>query len=150
MSLLGFILRKVTESNARGKSYADFVRTLESTGETVHGRFLASADTPAHRETAVHISGIEAWAASRLRVPLGAPLQREEYDRYRPSTALDLPALAASFRQTRAATIEIARALEAAGVPLSRTVPHNDMGDITLGAWLSYLISHAGRESRRL
>ena len=29
------------------------------------------------------------------------------------------------------------------------TVPHNQVGDLTIGGWLSYMITHAGRESRR-
>ena len=41
MSIIGTLLSKITERNARGKSYADFSRALTKTGETVHGRFAA-------------------------------------------------------------------------------------------------------------
>ena len=150
MSLIGTILRTVTERNARDKSYADFERALNSTGATVIGRFTASADTPAHRQAGRHITGIEAWSQSRLRVPLGAALQMDEYDDYAPDENLDMAALVSVYRQTREETAALTRELEAAGVALTQTVPHNDLGDLTVAGWLSYIISHAGRESRRL
>jgi hypothetical protein len=150
MSFIGKLVRNISERNARGKSYADLQRALLKTGETVRGRFAMSGDTPAHREAGQHIIGIESWGQSRLRVGLGEPLLNDEYDGYRPDAGMDLPALTQSFAETRTETVEIAKELESAGVSLSETVPHNQLGDLTIGGWLSYLIAHAGRESRRL
>ena len=149
-NILGSIVHTMTERSARGKSYADFQRALEKTGQTVHGRFTASSDTSGHRERGKHIVGIERWSQSRLRVALGEPFQRDEYDSHRPSGDLDMPALAQIFADTRAETGRLARELEAAGVPLNQTINHNQMGEFTIGAWLSYIITHAGRESRLL
>lgn len=150
MSVVGSILRALTERQARGKSYADFQRALQSTGTTVHERFRASADSPAHRQAGRHIIGIEAWSQSRLRVALGAPLQMDEYDGYAPPETQELAALAETFAGTRAATAQLVSELEAASVPLTRKVPHNDLGELSVAGWLSYIIAHAGRESRRL
>ena len=149
MPLTATIIRTFVERTARGKTYADLRRTLVWTGETIHGRYQTTSDTPSHRETASHIIGIEAWSQSRLRVPLGEPLLPGEYDTYRPAPGLDLPALAAAFHDTRAATVELTHQLESAAVPLDLIVPHNSLGDLTVGGWLSYIITHAGREARR-
>ncbi len=150
MSIIGRIVRSISERNARGKSYADFQRALTKTGDTIHGRFETASDTPGHRGAGRHIIGIENWAQSRLRVALGNPYQQDEYDGYQPAEDLDMPALSNAFADARADTVMIAQLLEKAAVPLSQTVPHNDMGDLTIGGWLSYIIAHAGRESRRL
>lgn len=150
MSLIGTVLRALTERQARGKSYTDFQRALEKTGTTVLERFHASTDTPAHRQAGRHITGIEAWSQSRLRVALGAALQMDEYDGYAPDETHNMAALADTFARVRAGTVQLAIELESAGVPLTRTVPHNDLGDLSIAGWLSYIIAHAGRESRRL
>ena len=149
-NIVGSIVHTKTERNARDKSYADFQRALEKTGQTVHGRFISSRDTPGHREKGQHIVGIERWSQSRLRVALGEPFQQDEYNGYRPGGDMDIEELAQAFADTRAETGRLARELEAAGVPLSQTVNHNQMGEFTIGAWFSYIITHAGRESRLL
>ena len=150
MSLLGTLIRSITERNARGKSYTDFQRALVKTGETVHGRFQDAADTAGHRQAGRHIVGIERWSQSRLRAALGEAYLRDEYDSYQPGEELDMSSLAQAFAETRQGTERILTELEAAGVPLSKTVPHNQLGEMTIGGWLSYIIAHAGRESKRL
>ena len=149
-NLIGSLVYWMTERNARNKSYADSQHALEKTGQTVYGRFTASSDTPGHREKGRHIVGIERWSQSRLRVALGDPFKQDEYDGYQPSDELDIEELTQSFAETRAETVRLAKALEAADVPLSKTINHNQMGDFTVGAWFSYIIAHAGRESRLL
>ena len=70
-NIVGSIVHTMTERSARGKSYADFLRGLDKTGQTVHGRFMVSSDTPGNRQKGQHIVGIERWSQSRLRVALG-------------------------------------------------------------------------------
>jgi hypothetical protein len=149
-NLIGSFVYWITERNARGKSYADFQRALEKTGQTVHSRFIASSDTLGHREQGQHIVGIERWSQSRLKVALGDPYEEDEYDGYRPGSDMDIEELAEAFADTRAESIRLAKMLETTGVPLSQTINHNQLGEFTIGAWLSYIISHAGRESRLL
>jgi hypothetical protein len=149
-SILGSIVHTMTERGARGKTYADFQRAFEKTGQAVHGRFTTSRDTPGHREKGQHIVGIERWSQSRLRVALGEAYKQDEYDGYRPGGDLDMGELAQAFADARAESSRLAQALEAAAVPLSQKINHNQMGEFTIGAWFNYIILHASRESRML
>ncbi len=99
---------------------------------------------------AVHVIGIERWGAHRLRVPLGEPLVMDEYDGYAPNDQLSMVELAAEFQQTRAATIAVVRELQNKGIPLSQTVRHNEVGDLSVRGWIFYLENHMGRETTLL
>jgi hypothetical protein len=78
---------------------------------------------------------------------LGESAVSDEYDGYRPSAELDMAALTQAFVRTRAETVALAN--RAANLPESVTAPHNDMGDISMGAWLVYLNGRADRETKR-
>jgi hypothetical protein len=147
MSLIGTVLRTITERQAAGKSTADLLSGLEESAGEITQRLATAADTPGNREVAAHVIGIERWGDRRLRVALGEPMVSDEYDDYRPSLDTDMAAMAELFAQTRAETVALAH--RAAALPESATAPHNDMGDISVGAWLIYLRDHADRETKR-
>jgi hypothetical protein len=147
MSLIGFVLRTITERQAAERSTADLVAGLENSAGKIAGRLATAADTPNNREVAAHVIGIERWGGRRLRVALGEPVVDDEYDVYRPSPDTPMGEMAGLFAQTRAETVALAH--RAAALPESVTAPHNDMGDISIGAWLVYLRGHAERETQR-
>jgi hypothetical protein len=147
--MIGRVLTWVAERHAKGKSYADLARQLQESESTVTQRMAKAADLARNREAARHIIGIERWGQRRLRSLLDEPLVIDEYDGYRPGDTT-LPTLLDAFKATRAETLTLLRALEQAQLPLTRTVPHNDGGPMTIGAWIDYLASHASRESIRI
>lgn len=148
--LIGAALRPLVRRRARGRTVDDMIRRLEASGKTVQGQFDRGADTPANREAISHMVGIERWGQSRLRVALGAPFQRDSYRGYRPPEGASMADLRAAFGETRAATIALAREVAQAGVDPARTVPHNDLGDLSMVEWLAYLDGHAARERFRV
>ena len=97
-----------------------------------------------------HIAGIERWGQSRLRVFVGAPFVRDEYDGYQPGTTLSLDEQRAFFRTTRQETIALAQTLAAAKIADTATVVHNDLGPLTARGWLCYLEMHARFEMKKL
>jgi hypothetical protein len=97
-----------------------------------------------------HITGIERWSQNRLRCFLGTAYARDEYDSYQPGPALDLSGQIAAFQETRQETLALARQLQEAGVPDTATVAHNDFGPLTARGWLSYMTTHASRESTKI
>jgi hypothetical protein len=150
MSFIGNILRFFMERGAKGKNYADLIQNLESSAAATEARFRQAADTPANRGQAAHVIGIEKWGQHRLRVALGEPFVPDEYDGYAPSTSLSMAELGQLFAETRTETLDLARRLQSQGVQLDHKVKHNDMGEITLGAWFGYIAGHGGMEAKRL
>jgi hypothetical protein len=150
MSLMGKVLHMVIELQARNKSLNQLTRVLSQSGDRVASRLAGAANTPTNRELAAHLIGIERWGQRRLRVLLGEPLVIDEYDGYRPADSKGIPALVSTFRTTRADTLGLVTRLQSARVAPTATVPHNDMGDLTVRGWLSYLETHAAREASRL
>jgi hypothetical protein len=150
MSLVGNLLRSFMERGARDLSYEDLMDRLRVSGEEIAGRMAAAADTSGNRQAAAHIIGIERWGRQRLGTALGQTLVMDQYNGYRPAVTLTMPALAELFGDARASTLDLVARLVAAGVKPSATVPHNDMGDLTIRAWLFYLNSHATREAGRI
>jgi hypothetical protein len=150
MSWLGTLIRKFTERQARKYGVAGIVANMEKSGAKVHGRMETAVNDDKHREAARHIIGIERWSQSRLRVALGKPLVMDEYDDYRPEAHLDMVALAQTFAQTRQESLALAEQLQTANIPASQTIPHNQLGDLTVQGWLYYIENHAARESFRL
>jgi hypothetical protein len=147
MTILGWILRRRSERRAKGLSYPELKQVLENSQPIVSERFARGSDSGTNLERARHITGIERWGQSRLRVPLGAPLVRDEYDGYRPDDLDTMAALSQAFSSTRDDTLAILDQLQAAGVPLTTTALHNELGEITIGAWVYYLNDHGLRES---
>lgn len=146
--LIGLARRPMAERHARGKGIAALAAELEASGRTMAQRLERAADTPGHREAIAHWVGIERWGQRRLRVALGEPFVHDAYHAYRPDVAAGMAALRDAFDQTRAETVALARRLDDAGVAPSTTVPHNDLGDLSVAGWLAYLVQHPEQESR--
>lgn len=147
MNLFGISQRIFCEALSGNMSLEDLKERLEHSGEKLSGRLQNAADTPTNLRAAKHVIGIERWGQSRLRTALGTALVRDEYDSYRPDDLKDMAALAEAFRETRRTTLEIIEALQKAGVSPNKTAFHNEMGEITIRAWLYYLDNHANRET---
>jgi hypothetical protein len=140
------------EKPGRRKSLAQWSEALAASGEKLARRVeAAQGDEARNRARLNHIIGIERWGQRRLRVFLGQPPVRDEYDGYRPGGNVPLAELVAAFRSARAETIEIVQML--AEVPpdtLPATVDHNQYGPLSVYAWLRYLDMHAAWEARRI
>jgi hypothetical protein len=140
----------IIERPAQNKTFDQLIAALEQSGSEIEQRAVAAKDPAKAQNVMRHITGIERWSQNRLRMFLGVPYQRDEYDTYQPGAGLDLAGQIAAFHETREETIELARRMEQAHVPPSATVQHNDFGPLTARGWLSYITSHAGRESTKM
>ncbi len=150
MSFIGRILHFFFERSARGATYTELTQRLTDSQSDLATRLRQAGDTPRNRKQACHLIGIERWGQRRLRVALGEPFVRDEYDAYCPDSNLGMTALTQAFIETRAETVTLASALEQKQIPLTKQVVHNDAGELSVGAWLGYLNSHAVREGKQL
>lgn len=148
-AIQGVVVGVVVERPAAGKSYAQWIAALEKSGQTVDAR-AAAKDPVAGQKLLRHITGIERWGQSRLRVFLGAPFVRDEYDGYQPGKEMSLDQQRAAFRETRAETLDLARQIEAAGIPATAKVEHNQIGPLSARGWLRYLEMHGSMEIKKL
>jgi hypothetical protein len=144
--LIGLGLRPHAERRGRQRTLDEAARDLEDAGVRIDRHLAGKPDTPANREAIAHCVGIERWGQSRLRGGLGAPFVMDGHHGYRPDPTIGVAALRTAMAATRAETVALARELAAAGVDPAKTVPHNDLGDLTVAGWLAYLEQHAGRE----
>ena len=138
------------ERPARGKSVLTLQRELEAGAETVADRISNGADSPANRSKAGHVIGIELWAQQRLRTALDEPFREEEHDAYLPDESLDMRTLRDAFLDARHNSLVLAAELHDAGIDPAVTVPHNDLGPMSVRGWLHYLNGHADFESKRI
>ena len=149
MGIKGLIAGFVFERPAKTLTLAQLAANLGTTGQRIEQGMASADDTPANREKARHVIGIERWGQSRLQIALGEQLVMDEYDGYRPSPDLDLRSLQAEFHAARQDTIALAQKIEEAGAG-DRLVLHNDFGDLSVRGWLQYLGGHASLESKRI
>jgi hypothetical protein len=140
----------IVEGPGRKKSYTQWIAALETSGQEIDRRAAAAKDPIKGQKLLRHISGLERWGQSRLRVFVGAPFVRDEYDGYQPGTTLSLDEQRAFFRTTRQETIMLAQTLAAAKMADTATVVHNDLGPLTVRGWLRYLEMHARFEMKKL
>lgn len=146
--LIGLVRRPMAERHARGKAIAELADELEASGQELDRRMDGRSDTPGHREAVAHWIGIERWGQRRLRVALGEPFVEDTHHPYRPDVEQGFEGLRAAFAETRAETVALARHLDEQGIDPATIVPHNDLGDLSVGGWLAYLIQHPDQESR--
>lgn len=146
--LIGLARRPMAERHARGKGLDALADELEASGRGLDARMEGKPDTAMNREAIAHWVGIERWGQRRLRVPLGEPFVEDAYHGYRPDKEQGVEGLRRAFADTRAETVALARRLHEAGVDPATTVPHNDLGDLSVAGWLAYLVQHPEQESR--
>jgi hypothetical protein len=140
----------VFERPARRLTFANLAAKLELSGKDVERRISVAADNEENRRQVRHIIGIERWGQQRVRVALGNPLTLDEYDDYQPAANLLWEQMRMAFQDTRRETVALIQELERAGTSTDAKLPHNQFGDLSVGAWLQYLHSHANMESKRL
>lgn len=145
-----FLVNLIWERPARKLSLGDHARVLHDSGAELQARLAETPDSDRNRQVLNHIVGIERWSQSRLRVALGEPYQRDEYDDYRPKRDATWDELRAQFATTRAQTVVLAGELQQGGVDSDTTVPHNSYGPLTVRGWLRYINTHCVLESKRI
>ena len=144
------IINFIIERPGRKHTVSGWAKELTTSGQELAAKFAAAPDTEFNRRVVSHLTGIEGWGSSRLRVFLGDPLVQDEYDGYRPAKDLDWPAMQAAFTATRQETLAVVTQLAAANPDASRKVLHNQMGPLTAQGWLRYLHMHSTWEAKKL
>lgn len=144
-----FIASLIVEVPVRGKSLDQMIARLQEHGQFLEQQFASMPESKRNHSLMTHIIGIEKWGQQRLRVALGAPYVRDEYDVYRPAKDTPQRELSALFRETRAETVALARQVAASGVE-SVKAEHNQFGMLTAKGWLNYLDTHASFEAKKL
>jgi hypothetical protein len=135
---------------ARGVSLEQAAINLEKSRDALKPRIMSASDTPGNREALNHWIGIERWSQNRLRVAQGAPFVEDSYRGYRMAEGTSLEDLQAQFFAVRGDSIAKAHELARAGVDPSLTIKHNDLGELTVVEWLTYMEDHPRREIIRL
>jgi hypothetical protein len=149
-TLMNWGARLILERPVRKLALPDLAAQLEETGKQIAGHVGQCIDSPANRHKLCHIIGIERWGQRRLRVALGEPFLPEEYKHYRPDEQRPWTELKAEWETTRRATLTIVNDLIQAKLPFTIKIPHNQLGPLSLNAWLRYLDVHASMESKRI
>ena len=149
MGLRESITNRFLERPFRNLSAAQMAQRLELDGRTLERTFAAAKDSEHNRQLLSHVSGIERWGQSRLRVALGEPLAMDEYDGYRPAREASWAELQDAFRSTRQQTVALAGQLDQTVIGGVK-VPHNQFGPLTVRSWLRYLDIHANMEAKKL
>jgi hypothetical protein len=147
--LVGRVIRSHFERQARRAGVAELADRLDANGRSLAQRLAAQADGDGVRETLRHVVGIERWGQRRLRVALGDAPDPGGHRPYRPSDEASLDALRIAFATTRADTVALARTLARAEPDPDLRIAHDDLGELSVGAWLAYLDGHALIEARR-
>lgn len=148
--LIGAGLRPHVRRKARGQSLDEVIRGLEEFGATLDARIAGVPDTPGNREAVNHWVGIERWSLSRVRVAQGARLTLDSYHGHRAPADATLAELREAMREARAETLDLARALQREGYDRELTIRHNDLGELTVLEWFTYIDDHTRREVIRL
>ena len=153
--MIGTVLRPLVERQAKGHSLEDLAEALEiyavHAGSSEAWAAVAIAGGLFRVLAGInHIVGIERWGQRRLRVPLREPLLMDSYRGYRLPEGTSMDNLVQAFADTRRDTVNLARELGSTDLKPPVKVRHNDLGELSLGAWLAYLAGHAKRESLRI
>ena len=144
------VVALLLERPAAKRTPSQWLSQLETAAPAIAARAMASKNSAKAQIVLRHIIGIERWGQQRLRVYLGEPLVKDEYDGYCSATNLSTEQQCAEFHKTRVETVEIVRKIASAGVKIESKVLHNQFGPITLGGWLRYLNLHANFESKMI
>lgn len=142
------------DRNAKKMTVDELIGQLRDNHPKLLAQVSAAADNEDNRKQLSHAIGIERWGQSRLRVALGAPLNMEEYNGYRPAREVPMNELVEQFDATRQETLKIAGELTAVNQSDSnignQKVEHNMMGGMTVRSWLYYLDMHSNFELKKV
>jgi hypothetical protein len=148
MGLIGNVIHFFITRQARNSTVEGIKLNLQKGGEAITMKINQAADTPDNRNSARHIIGIERWGLHRLQsVFNNCPPDMDEYDDFCPSAELALPLLANEFQAARSETLDM---VEKLSPYRDKIVPHNDLGEISVKAWLIYLSGHSKRELQKI
>lgn len=138
------------EQPARKRSVGDWHHRFKESGEQIKQLLDRTEDSERNRRVLNHVIGIERWGQRRLRVGLGEPFIKEEYNGYRPARETSWDELKQQFDETRAETAALLKKFETEGINITQTVNHNQYGDLSLLGWMRYLDVHASLEVKKL
>jgi hypothetical protein len=150
MSILGSIAHFFIEQQAVNTTLETLSHKMEESAVIVAHKLDSAADTPANRDIANHIIGMERWGQRRLDTLFRHEQLSDEYDNYRPGPLYSMGDLRKEFQATRALTM--ARLLKVSQHPeLERcSIPHNMLGPMSVKGWFYYLDTHAAREVKKI
>lgn len=147
----GFVVERVLERPARHQGLAQQTLKLEAAGRKLERRLQGAKGTEKDKAALRHIIGIERWGSRRVAlVTQNAASEAVLTDGHTPHKPVsdDWQTLIAEFSETRKETLALAQSLNEAQA--TAEVPHNDLGPLSVGAWLHYLRLHASLEGRRV
>ncbi len=154
MSISSFLLHNVAslmfEWPTRGITTAELVQRLEQSQVDFGQHLLRYTDTVKNRALLGHIIGVERWAQVRLRQSINGPTPPDESDAYVPAPDVSFVDLVIDAQHTRSDSVALFRELIDAGVPLTRTIVHNQFGALTVAAWFHYIAKHSMLEARKM
>lgn len=138
------------ERPARGRTLDDLLGDLQSSRMKLEARFAKAPETDKNRNALRHIIAIERWGQNRLKVVLGEPLLKDSNHDYKPSKETAWKELQQQFSDTRKQTLAVADELMKNQVDKAETIPHNQLGPLSIGGWLRYLQVHGSLENKRI
>lgn len=159
--LRGAAVGALLERPAKRQGLARQVQGLQEAGKKLSARLGGAAGTPQEQEVLRHIIGLERWGGRRLRLATefgdaGSGVRdlqavfSDTHHAYKPLETASWVELQEKFAATRRETVELAQRLMAKPEAAEVRVPHNDLGELTVGAWLRYLQLHASFEGRKI
>ena len=154
MSISSFLLHNIAglmfERPTRGLTAAVILQRLEQSQVDFDQHLQQYAETPKNRALLGHIIGVERWAQARLRQCISGPTAPDESDVYVPAPDVSFAELVADAHRTRSDSVALLGELIDAGVPLTRTIVHNQFGALTVAAWSHYIAKHSMLEAKKM
>ena len=154
MPIVPFLLHKIAglmfERPTRGVPATELLQRLEQSQQDFGQHLQQYADTHKNRALLGHIIGVERWAQARLRQCISGPSAPDESDAYVPAPNVLFCDLLTDARRMRSDSVALYRELIDAGVPLTRTIVHNQFGPLTVAAWFHYIATHSMLEARKM
>jgi hypothetical protein len=138
------------ERKIQGKSYKGYSQLFEESCRLIQSLIDRAEDNSKNRWELLHIIGMERWMQSRMRVALGAPFIQEEYDSYRPPEDTPWQDLKRTFFDVREASCDLCIEFEAKNVDPAQKIVHNSVGEMSVKAWMEYVLSHSNRHAKRM
>lgn len=154
MPIVPFLLHKIAglmfERPTRGVPATELLQRLEQSQDVFAQHIQQYAESHKNHLLLGHIIGVERWAQTRLRQCIDGPTAPDESDAYVPSPEVAFSVLLTNARDTRSESIVLLTVLMKAGVPLTRTIEHNQFGPLSVAAWFHYITTHSMLEARKM